>query len=350
MLRKTMPESAIPLEILRLIWHYSREGWTTVPRILSIRAAIGRGATTVGNRTLATGLIIAALLAGSGAWAQDAPRFESKDVLESLGLFANQRDDLDDEDSEKNNESELKVDFSFRGKPAEQESGFLYLQDGSSPEGTADSHPSVADSGFTPRLSALGGLDTALDASGRTRSLPSFTPRYAGSEISLQYTPSDASGLSGFGLGVSSHYLREAPNTTLRPQASFSGIDPLARESVNVGVFINYSGLRMGASVTRETGGLEAGYEGFDVGLGYEWSAFSTELSVGDYSVLDAESAPLGLDQDFTRLELGAAYAVSERLRVSGGMRLFDYGQRFGLVAEGRDRSGMLYLGTRLNF
>jgi len=308
----------------------------------------------VGTRVLATIFAVIGAAASAGAWAQDGeegPRFESLNVLESLDLLANQRENLDVPEKTGKDGSDLAVDFSFHGKRADRESGFLYLRDGSSPETPEKSRGAAEGSGFTPRLSALEGLDASFDARGRARSLPSFTPRYAAGEFSLKYDPEGVTLLEGvLGFGITSQYLREAPNITLRPSNGFGDLDPLARESVNLGVFLDYSGLRMGASLTRETGGMESGYEGIDIGLGYEWASFSTQLSIGDYSVLEPETAPLGLDRDFTRLELGAAYAVSERLRLSGGMRLFDYGERFGLVAEGRDPSGVLYLGTQLNF
>jgi len=289
----------------------------------------------------------AALLAAAPAWGNEAPRFDSKDVLESLDLFANQRADANAGLGER-----LKVDFSFRGRDNSQEPGFLYLREGETGAGTSGgaSAPSL---GFTPRLSALGGLGTARDSRGQSRNLATFTPRHAGASLSLSFDP-DADPTTGnaLGLGFSSEFLIESANPALRPMALGSGLgpDPLQRRTTNFGLSLDYFGFQMGASLTRETGGLEAGFEGIDVGLGYAWSAFRTEFSVGSYSVLDSDLALVGRGRDFTRLELGAAYAVSERLRVSGGVQLFDYGSRFGLTSAGREGAGVLYLGTRLNF
>lgn len=303
----------------------------------------------------ATALATALAAFGAAVAAEEAPRFESMDVLESLGLFANQQAGLDSENAK--SDSDFKVDFSFRGGGgAAPEPGFLYLQDANGrPDPAAGASPPPAVS-FTPRLSALEGLETSFSPNGRTRSLSSFTPRYAGAGLSLSVDPDgDAVTDNSLGLDISSELMIESPNTALHPMSTSlggyaTGLGRFDRRSVNIGVSLGYAGFRMGASMSRETGGFETGYAGVDIGLAYMSQAFSTELSVGEYDVVNSDLALVGLDQDFTRLELGAAYAVSERVRFSGGVRLFDYSSRFGLENGGPDRSGVLYLGTRLNF
>jgi len=308
----------------------------------------------VGIFKRATGLAAAFAVLGTLAVADETPRFQSKDVLESLDLFANQQATLDS--TAPDSDSDFKVDFSFRGSAAAPEPGFLYLQDtdpASAPVGQDGIPPAV---GFTPRLSALDGVDSAFNARGESRSLSSFTPRYAGADLTISYDPDgNPSTVNSFGLGISSEMMIGSANPALRPLAErlgnyAIGPGPFDRQSINIGISLDYSGFRMGAAVTREAGGFETGYRGLDVGLGYAWNAFTTEFSIGEYDVIDSDLALVGLDRDFTRLELGAAYAVSERLRFSGGVRLFDYSRRFGLDAGQADRSGVLYLGTRLNF
>ena len=299
--------------------------------------------------------VLAALIAlGSAASAEEAPRFESKDVLESLGLFATQQQSLDSEQAQ--SESDFKVDFSFRGRTAAPEPGFLYLQDSKATSEAAETASMPPTMGFTPRLNALDGLEASLAPNGQSRNLSSFTPRYTGAGLSLSFDPdSDPDTDNSLGLGISSELMIDSPDSALRPMPGSlgrlaTGFGPFDRRSMTLGVSLGYAGFRMGATLSRETGGFEAGYSGVDLGLGYVSQAFSTELSVGQYDVVDSDLALVGLDQNFTRLELGAAYAVSERLRFSGGVRLFDYGARFDPDEIGPDRSGVLYLGTRFNF
>jgi hypothetical protein len=117
-----------------------------------------------------------------------------------------------------------------------------------------------------------------------------------------------------------------------------------------MGMSVGYLGFIIGASMTRESGGLLQDVDGFNIGFGYAWSAFTTQLSVGEYHLSgDVPGFETGYDR-YHKLELGAAYAVSERLRVSGGVRLFDYGARFSINSDSAERSGLLYLGTRFNF
>ncbi len=292
--------------------------------------------------------VVAVMLAGPAA-AQEGPRFGAGGVLQSLDLFADQRATLD---GKRNRDSGLSVDFSFHGEARNREPGFLYLQDGDETAPLAEVPVAPPPAAFTPRLSALGGLDRGFDAAGRSRAGSTFTPRYAGAEITLRVTPSrNLPANRSVDLKVSSSFMVENQLGDMALGGlDRSGFTPFDRRSRNLGVSLAYLGFTLGASMTRESGGLEGDYEGVDLGLGYAWSAFSTEISVGEYSRSDGFALGVGREQDFYKLELGAAYALSERIRFSGGVRLFDYSNRFGPGRESIDRAGVLFLGTRLNF
>ncbi len=279
--------------------------------------------------------------------ADDTPRFKSSGFLESLDLFTDQRAHLEAAD---NASSRLKVDFAFRSEAPIRESGFLYLQEESDSVSVAPIPISKPLSSFTPRLSALGGLSQSVDSMGRARAIGSFTPRYAGSEVTLSFSPKvDSDVRDNVSLAITSEFMVER-SPSVAGDRSFSRLTPYDRQSMNLGFSVGYLGFRLGASMTREIGGLLDDVEGYDVGLGYEISGFSTQVSFGEYSWNRKNSTLVGLDNSFYKLELGAAYAVSERLRFSGGVRLFDYGQRFAEGSDSADRSGQLYLGTRFNF
>jgi len=246
-------------------------------------------------------------------------------------------------------DSDLGVDFSFRGERTQQEEPeFLYLDFEDAAESSGA--PALPDtSGFTPRPTAGGDTRLALDARGLSRTARTFTPRYAGAALSLG-SGGDSPDMPAIDIALSSQFATVGPEMV--PMSGASGLlNPLDRQSMNIGLSVGYSGFHIGASLTRESGGFESGYEGINLGLGYAWADFSTEISVGDYSALDSGISLAGLTDygNFQKLELGAAYAVSERLRFSGGVRLFDYGRRLGLTGQ-PERSGVLYLGTRLNF
>lgn len=243
---------------------------------------------------------------------------------------------------------ELGVDFSFRGEQTqEDEPEFLYLEFETAEENNPP--PAIDAAGFTPRSTASSNVQAVLNARGLSRAARTFTPRYAGAAVSLG-TTGVMENMPLIDISLSSHY--SVSGTELAPLSGIPDLlTPLDRQFMDVGLSVGYSGFHFDASLTRESGGFESGYEGVNLGLGYAWSDFSTQISVGDYSALESGISLAGLTDHggFQKLELGAAYAVSERLRFSGGVRLFDYSKRLGLTGQ-PERSGVLYLGTRLNF
>lgn len=292
---------------------------------------------------------LAMLLVAGQVAAQEGPRFGAEELLPSLNLLANQHARLSAAGERTDG---IAVDFSFHGESSAPEPGFLYLQDGDEAAPLAEVPVAPAPAAFTPRLSALGGLDRTFNASGLTRAGSSFTPRYTNAEITLRIAPhAGTAEKSAVDLKIASAFLVE--NRLAAAGLADGGpaaLGPFDRRTRNLGVSLGYLGFTLGASMTRESGGLDGTLEGVDLGLGYSWSSFSTEISVGEYSRSDAFSAAGGRERDFYKLELGAAYALSERIRFSGGVRLFDYSNRFGPGRESVDRAGVLFLGTRLNF
>lgn len=293
-------------------------------------------------------LIPACFLASAAAAAQEAPRFGSGDVLQTIDVFADRRATLGAEPSTDGHG--FRIDFAFRGEPAARQPGFLYLHDGD--EAGADTpHITPPASGFTPRLSALGGMDRSYDAAGRSRAAGSFTPRYAGGEIRLSFTPADAdtdkAGANTVNITISSEFMTEETQK-FGSLGAFDSLTPFERRTGNVGVTLDYLGFRFGAAMSREVTGFDSGVRGFDVGLGYQLSpALSAEISVGEYSRFGERGFGFA-DRDFNRLELGAAYEMSSRLRFSGGIRFYDYSNRFD--SDAAASAGLLYLGTRFNF
>lgn len=284
----------------------------------------------------------------SAAMAQETPRFGSDDVLQSIDVFADRRAGIETDRSA--DTPGFKIDFAFRGEPAARQPGFLYLHDGSDEGGAKLPRLTPPPSGFTPRMSALGGMDRSFDAAGRSRAAGSFTPRYSGGEVRLSFAPGKAErdeDAERITLTISSEFMSEETRD-FGSLGAFDDLTPFERRSGNVGVTLDYLGFRFGAAMSREVTAFESGVRGFDVGLGYRLSpALSAEFSVGEYSRFGDRGFGFA-DRDFYRLELGAAYEMSSRIRFSGGIRFFDYSNRFD--SDAAASAGLLYLGTRLNF
>ncbi len=204
---------------------------------------------------------------------------------------------------------------------------------------------------FTPRIGLNEGVAHSLDLGGRARPIGSFTPRYREARVSLAVNPPAGRPDHALGIEVSSQYLFESGDVFGFGDDDL--ISPIERRAFHVGLSLNYQGFSLGAGVSREQGGLNGGRtRGFDVGFGWRSGGFETMVSLGGFTRSDTLSALVGGvgDENFYRLELGAAYQLSRRLRVSGGVRLFDYSSRVLLRPDLAERSGVLYLGTRLKF
>lgn len=291
--------------------------------------------------------LIPACALASAAMAQEAPRFGSGDMLQTIDVFADRRAGIEADTADDG--PGFKVDFTFRGEPAARQPGFLYLHDGDEAAGDLP-HMTPPSSGFTPRMSALGGMDRSFDAAGRSRAAGSFTPRYSGGEVRLSFAPGGdkvENGAERLEIVISSEFMSEETRD-FGSLGAFDDLTPFERRTGNVAVTLDYLGFRFGAAMSREVTGFDSGVRGFDVGLGYRLSpALSAEISVGEYSRFGDRGFGFA-DRDFYRLELGAAYEMSSRIRFSGGIRFFDYSNRFD--SDAATSAGLLYLGTRLNF
>ncbi len=204
---------------------------------------------------------------------------------------------------------------------------------------------------FTPRVGLREGVAHSLDLGGRARPIGSFTPRYREARVSLSVNPPAGRPDHALGIEVGSQYLLEGGDVF--GFADDDLLSPIERRAFHLGLLLNYEGFSLGAGVSREEGGLEGvRTRGFDVGFGWRSGGFETMVSLGGFTRSDSLSALVGAtgDENFYRLELGAAYQISRRLRVSGGVRLFDYSSRILLGQDLAERSGVLYLGSRLRF
>lgn len=204
---------------------------------------------------------------------------------------------------------------------------------------------------FTPRVGLREGVAHSLDLGGRARPIGSFTPRYREASVSLTVNPPAGRPDHALGIEVGSQYLFEGGDVFGYGEDDL--LSPIERRAFHVGLSVNYQGFSLGAGVSRDEGGLDGGRtRGFDVGFGWRSGGFETTVSLGGFTRSDTLSSLVGAnrDENFYRLELGAAYQISRRLRVSGGVRLFDYSSRLLLNQDLAERSGVLYLGTRLRF
>ena len=199
---------------------------------------------------------------------------------------------------------------------------------------------------FTPRIGVADPLGRSLSLSGTLTPLSSFTPRYRESKVTIHIAPPQGRPEKAIGIALSSEYLIQDGSVFGFTQAG----SPLDSRAYQLGIAFQMSGFSLGATVQRQEGGLfGARSQGIDLGFGYRSGAFETQLAVGEFTSSNRGVDAL-VDRNFYRLELGAAYRISERVRLSGGIRLFDYTNSNLAAADLANRAGMLYLGTKLSF
>ncbi len=199
---------------------------------------------------------------------------------------------------------------------------------------------------FTPRLGIADPLGRSLSLSGTLTPLSSFTPRYRESEVTIHIVPPRGRPEKAVGIALSSEYLIQDGSVF-----GFTGAgSPLDSRAYQLGIAFQVSGFSLGATLQRQEGGLFGERsQGIDLGFGYRFGAFETQLAVGEFTSSNRGADAL-VDRNFYRLELGAAYRISERVRLSGGIRLFDYTSNSPVATDLANRAGMLYLGTKLSF
>lgn len=244
------------------------------------------------------------------------------------------------------------------------DSGFLYFHESIDAEedqpeltlnfGAAQNAP------FTPRFGKLhDGMSSGIESfltPGEAWLLSTFTPRYADAHISLTYGRNDEeSARKALGIELSSS-LRMRQVNMPGVAASPSLAEALSRQQYKVGLNIGYLGFSLGASLRSEMGefndGFNNGFKGYDVGLSYRGSSWSTSLSVGEYSRRNSHlfAATQDLEKTYYAFELGASYSLSRAFSLTGGFRHFEYGRGNFLEDQETPRSQIFYLGTRLSF
>jgi len=248
---------------------------------------------------------------------------------------------------------------------AVKKEGFFFFQnnqdtaevfDPGEPKNTQPGWSLKGNTSFTPRsgpvlkgLGEEGGLN-------EKPSLGGFTPRNAGAELVLSYSPGDRNGdgkSKSLDIALTSQVRSQGADkiTGLPNILDGAGFVPL---SYNVDFTVGYSGFSLGASVKQDTGSYLNLIKGVDFGLGYKGRAWSTNLIVGGYSQKKSYLNGLygSLEVNFYALEFGASYRLGSVFRLRGGVRYFDFYDHYGADPFGLTvpNKQVFYLGTHINF
>lgn len=241
------------------------------------------------------------------------------------------------------------ADLSFNDKAGsgKRESGFLYFKTDTAPAADrADGDENLSE--FTPRAGAVEGL-SAPDPVTDSLLFTGFTPRHLATSLSFNYgDDGEAEREEGINVTLSS---RISTQDTLPGEALggtyLNGMLPY--QAYNLGLNIGYQGFNLGATVRNEESPFLSGIRGYDVGLSYSWSSFSTSLLLGEYS-RQRNLLSLADNSSFYALEFGASYRLSRAFRVRGGFRYITFEDEMIANPLLQPNSQLFYLGTNLNF
>lgn len=124
----------------------------------------------------------------------------------------------------------------------------------------------------------------------------------------------------------------------------------LGQEAYNVSLGVGYSGFQLGASFSQNDNLLTADLSGYDLGLGYAGNNWSANLRFGEYNSGPAAliSSDLGLFDNISAYELGAAYRLFPNLNLTGRFTYYSYG--VGSDVMPIDDVKSLIFGTNFSF
>lgn len=193
----------------------------------------------------------------------------------------------------------------------------------------------------------------------RTATLGSFTPsivdpsrspvltRAQTSERSFRFTPSGKSGdRKALTLGVTTRVVAQAEAARGSTQLALAA----APTGYNLGLSVGYLGFSLTGGYSRLETAFGPRREGVDLGLSFRGSRWKASLQASGETPSRLAFDPLAADRRYG-VELGGAYALSQRLSVNGGARYqmvtpIDPALR---AAESR-ADPAVYLGTAFSF
>ncbi len=282
--------------------------------------------------------MLALASASAASAADDKTRFESSGFLQSLDLFISEQIAQQRLGAKDDKNSRLKgLDLSLSGETGSDDTGFLSLSDSrpqlAKPDGELASRPD-----FSSLLAPTGAVRGAY-----TQDLFDASSRVG---MSFGGDKTGDSGNRGFEIALESQY-----RLSLQGLSATSGFADAgqAETQYRAGVSLGYSGFGVDASLMRHSGTFARDLEGYEAGFSYQATSWSARIAMSEYT----EGSDLyGIENDARNVisyELGASYRFSERIGLTGGVRYYDYGQKFKTAQE-IDTSQMFFLGGRLRF
>lgn len=223
--------------------------------------------------------------------------------------------------------------------------------------------PNFAHAGFAPT--------TAIDMTSDSNKITYFTPRMAGFQLGVSYTPenkeagSPASGsytggsYSGFPsdeepgkqgevIEVGANYVNKFDNVSVAISGGYA-TGTLEAETAtidddqtqwNVGAQIGFMGFTVGGAYKNDDQGMDSDEETFNVGIRYATGPWGVGIQYAHVEFDDS-------DGELDATEIGGSYAFGPGMLVYAGIQFYD-NDEFSSTSEGD--STIVFLGTHVSF
>jgi hypothetical protein len=184
---------------------------------------------------------------------------------------------------------------------------------------------------------------------------PKLAAALAGRNLSLtdfKFTPAPAKGRpSQVRVAIRARTSAPTPATLVDPAVQTAAVNALTSTSYNLGVAVGWRRFAVSGDVAKvkDVDPAIGGRESAIVGVSYSLKKFTGRVAVGAERV-DGHPLPALRKGDNYSLDVGGAYALSNRIALTGGVRYNVERDRLSALQDDRRDSQAVYVGTALKF
>lgn len=167
---------------------------------------------------------------------------------------------------------------------------------------------------------------------------------------SLRFTPSVASPDKSKAVKVAVRARAATAARAMRGETSATPVTAITPTAYNLGVSVGWRRFALSGDVGKVQGGaVPGGREAAEVGVSYSGKKFTGRLFVGAERTDETTPRILPHEESYS-LDVGGSYRVARNLDVTGGVRYKIQNERLAPLAEQRQDSQAVYIGTAFRF
>lgn len=219
---------------------------------------------------------------------------------------------------------------------------------------------------LTPAIAASSEEQKAKKRPGLSLRSGSFTPAVADPRLaaemarrglqanSFRFTPSSVAGNQDKSVRVAvrarASTAAEAIRTAAADTSSATPVTAVTPTAYNLGVSVGWKGFALSGDVSRvDSGVAPGGREQAEASVSYKQKRFSGRLEVGAARSTGTQPRLIAEDETYT-VGVGGSFSLARNLDVTGGVRYKIHRDRLETLADDRQDSQAVYIGTAFKF